>query len=135
MPRYTPRQRYLKDFGDEILPLVTPDTGKSGNNNYQKPAVDTELTDSSSPGEPVSTQKPGAYPAIPVQEYRGGPIEEIAVHYVRLNRIEENKATRKWQQEENIRSTELDFMLDLETLVKETAANPDSFEIQRKSNE
>ena len=50
MPRYTPWQRYFKDFGDEILPLVTPDTGKSGNNNYQKPAVDTELTDSSSPG-------------------------------------------------------------------------------------
>ena len=40
------------------------------------------------------------------------------------------KATRNRQQEYNIRSAELDFMLDLETLIKETAADPDQIEGQ-----
>ena len=72
----------------------------------------------------MATHEPGAYPAIPVQVYRDGPIEEIKNYvrnYVRINRIVEQKAKRNRQQEENIRSGKLDFMLDLETL----AADPD----------
>ena len=37
---------------------------------------------------------------------------------------------RNPQQEENVRSAELDFMLDLETLIKETTAEPDLIEVQ-----
>ena len=77
----------------------------------------------------MATREPEAYPAIPVQEYIDGPIEEIAVHYVRINRIVEKKTKRNRQQEYNIRSAELDFMLDLETLIKETAADPDLIEL------
>ena len=91
---------------------------------------ETESTASSTPEEPVTTQDPGAYPAIPVQEFRDGPIEEIAVRYVRINRVIENKAIRNKKQEDNIRAAELDFMLDLETLIKETAADPDLIELQ-----
>ena len=76
------------------------------------------------------TQERGAYPAIPVQEYRNGPFEEIAVHCVRINRNIENKAAPNQQQEENVRSAELDFMIDLETLLKETAADPNLIEVQ-----
>ena len=76
----------------------------------------------------MATHEPGAYPAIPVQEYRDGPIEEIAVHYVRINRIVEEKAKHK-KQEDNVRSAKLDFMLDLETLIKETAADPELIEL------
>ena len=65
-----------------------------------------------------------------MQEYRDGPIEEIAVHYVRIKKIIETKAPRHRQQEDNIRSAELYFMLDLETLIKETAADPDLTEVQ-----
>ena len=65
-----------------------------------------------------------------MQEYRDGPIEEIAVHYVRVNKIIETKAPRNRQEEDNIRSAELDFMLDLETLIKETAGDPDLVDVQ-----
>ena len=77
----------------------------------------------------VATHDPGVYPAIPVQEYHNCPIEEIAEHYVKINRVVEEKAKRNDQQEDNVRSAELDFMLDLETLIKETAANPDLIEL------
>ena len=68
----------------------------------------------------MTTHEPGAYPAIPVQEYRDGPIDDIAVHYVQINRVVEQEAARNKQQEDNIRAAELDVMLDLETLIKET---------------
>ena len=77
----------------------------------------------------MTIHEPGAYPAIPVQDYRDGPIEDIAVHYVRINRVVEQKATRNKQQEDNSRAAELDFMLDLETLIKETTADPDLIEL------
>ena len=67
---------------------------------------------------------------IPVQEFRGRPIKEIAVRYVRINRVIENKAIRNKKQEDNVRAAELDFMLDLETLIKETAADLDLIELQ-----
>ena len=73
----------------------------------------------------MATHEPGAYPAIPVQECRDGPVDEIAVPYVRINCIVEQKAKRNRQQEDNIRSAELDSMLDLETLTKETLADLD----------
>ena len=41
----------------------------------------------------------------------------------------EQKATRNKQQEDNIRAAELDFVLDLETLIKETAADTDLIEL------
>ena len=64
-----------------------------------------------------------------VQEYRNGQIEEIAVHYVGINCIVEEKAKRNKQQEDNVRSAELDCMLNLETLIKETAAYPEFIEL------
>ena len=85
---------------------------------------------SSTPEEPVTTQEPGAYPAISVQHFRDGPIEEIAVRYVRINRVLKNKAVRNEKQEDNVRAAELDFILDLETLIKEAAVDPDLIELQ-----
>ena len=49
----------------------------------------------------MATPETGAYPAIPVQEYLDGPIEEIAVHYLRINRIVEEQTKRNKQQEDN----------------------------------
>ena len=51
------------------------------------------------------------------------------VHYVRINRVVEEKAKRNKQQGDNVRSAELDFMEALETLIKETAADPDLIEL------
>ena len=121
---------YFKDFGDEIPPRATRNTETNHNIITIKPTTDTESTASSSIEKPVTTQDQGAYPAIPVQEYRDGPIEEIAVHYVRINCIIEKRAARNRQQEDNVRSAELDLMLDLETLIKETSADPDLIEVQ-----
>ena len=77
----------------------------------------------------MATHEPGAYPAKPVQEHRDGPIEETAIHYVRINRVVEEKAKRNKQQEGNVGSAELEFMLDLELLIKETAADPELIEL------
>ena len=125
------RGGYLKNFGDEIP--QAPGTSTDANPeliSIQNTAQDTESTVYSRPEEPVPTHEPGSYPAIPVQDYRDGPIEEIAVHYVRINKVVETKATRNRHQEDNIRSAELHFMLDLETLIKETAADTDLNEVQ-----
>ena len=84
-------------------------------------------TVSPSPEKSVTTQK---HTATSEQEKGDAPIEEIAVHYDRMNRIIENEAVRNRQQEENVRSAELDFMFDLKTLIKETAANPDMIDVQ-----
>ena len=122
---------YFKNIEDEIP--QTSDTSSEINTetiNTQKPAPDTESTVSSSPEEPVITEEPGSYPAIPVQDYREGPIEEIAVQYIRINKVIETKAPTNRQQEDNIRAAELDFMLEMETLIKETAADPDIIEVQ-----
>ena len=77
----------------------------------------------------MATHEPEVYPAIPVQDYRDGPIEDIAVHYVRTNQVVERKATKNKQQENNVRAAELDIMLNLETLIKDTAADPDLIEL------
>ena len=66
----------------------------------------------------MATHEPGVNPAKPVQDYRDGPIEDTAVHYVRIKRVVEQKATRNKQQEDNVRAAELDVMLNLETLIK-----------------
>ena len=122
---------YFNNFGDEIPQTpgtsveTTPETIST-----QKAAPDTLSTVSSSPEEPVITEEPGSYPAIPVHENSDSPIEEIAVHYVRINKLIETKAPRNRQQEENIRSAELDFMLDLEMLIKITAADAVLIELQ-----
>ena len=41
----------------------------------------------------------------------------------------EQKPARNKQQEDNIRAGDMDLMLDLETLIKETAADPDMIEL------
>ena len=90
----------------------------------------TKSTVSSTPEEPVTAQESGAYPFIPVKDFTDGPIEEIAVHYVRINRVIENKAVKNKKQEDNVRAAEFDSMLDMETLIRETAADPDLIELQ-----
>ena len=103
---------YFQNFGDEIPQTSgTPTEIKPETITTQKLAPDTESTVSSSPEEPVITKEPGSCPAIPVQDYRDGPIEEIAVHYVRINNVIKTKAPRNRQQEDNIRAAELDFCL------------------------
>ena len=107
---------YFHYFGDEIpqrQPQEQQQQLEETINNPQENNKDTESTTSNNSEHAMATHEPGAYPAVPVQEYRDGPIEEIAVHYVRINRIVEQKAKRNRQQEDNIRSAELDFMLDL----------------------
>ena len=70
----------FKDFRDEIPTATGPSTETNPDTiSIQKVIHDTESTVSSTPEEPTTTQEPGTYPAIPVQEYRDGPIEEIAV--------------------------------------------------------
>ena len=107
---------YIRNFGDEI-PRRSENTEQGNNNNENR---DTESTISSNTEEAVTKHEPGSYPAQPFQECRDGPIEDIAFHYVRINRVVEQKAARNKQEEDNIRAAELDFMLDLET-----AAGPD----------
>ena len=71
---------YFNDFGDEIPTTTGPYTETNPDRiSIQKVIHDTESTVSSTPKKPTTTQEPGTYPAIPVQEYRDGPIEEIAV--------------------------------------------------------
>ena len=115
---------YFNHLGDEIPHIPGTSTETIAETvNTPKTAQVTESTVSSTPEEPVTTQEPGSYPAIPVQQNRDGPIEGIAVRYVRINEVIETKAIRNRQQGDNIRSAELDSMLDLETLIKETAAD------------
>ena len=134
---------YFEDFGDNILArnqnqLNPPQPNENDrneerndnptdelpeeneNNNPNVEIMDTNSNISSTyDREPPTMKEPGSYPAIPVPEYREGPIEEIAVHYVRINKIVEKKQPRNKIQEDNVRTAELDFMLDLETLIKE----------------
>ena len=79
--------------------------------------MDTNLNISSTyDREPLTMKEPGSYPAIPVHEYREGPIEEIAVHQVRINKIEEKKQPRNEVQDDNSRSAALHSMLDVHTV-------------------
>ena len=110
----------FRDFGDEI-----PQRTRQDDETHR----DAESTTSNNSEEAVAAHEPGAYPAIRVQEYRDCPIEEIAVHYVRINRVVETKAKRNKQQEDSVRSAELDFMLDLESLIKVTTADPELIEL------
>ena len=114
------RGGYFRDFGDEIPQRTGQD---------EETHRDAESITSNNSKEAVATHEPGAYPAIPVQEYRDGPIEEIAVHYVRINRVVVTKVKRNKEQDDNVRSAKLDFMLDLETLIKETTADPELIEL------
>ena len=42
----------------------------------------------------------------------------------------QKQKTKKKQKEDNVRAAELDFMHNLETLIKETAADPDLIKLQ-----
>ena len=70
-PRHTSWRRIFQKFEDEIPTRATLTT---------------------------SHTETGAYTAIPAQKNRDGPIEEITVHFVLINRIIENKAVRNRQQ-------------------------------------
>ena len=67
---------YFRDFGDE-KPQRPENTEQENSNNENR---DTESATSSNTEEAVTIHEPGAYPAIPVQENRDSPIEDIAVH-------------------------------------------------------
>ena len=120
----------FQNFGDEIPQRQTTEQQQQTKRNEppRKNEInrDTECTTSNNSEEAVTTHELGTYPAITVQEYRDGLIEEIAVHYVRINRVVEEKAKRNKQQEDNVRSADLDFMLDLETIIKEGPSIPTS---------
>ena len=85
---------YFRNFGDQTPqgPQEPQEPGTSAE-TPKETSKDAESTISSAPEEPVITQEPGAYPAFPVQQFRDGPVEEIAVQYVRINWVVENKAT------------------------------------------
>ena len=117
----TYRRSYFRNFGDKTPPRPQNQEQMDSNEANR----DAESTVSANLDGAVTTHEPRVYPAIPVQNYRDGPIEDIAVHYVRINRKVDQKATRNKQQDFSVRAAELDFMLDLETLFKETAADPD----------
>ena len=101
MPRHTLEGRYFKDFNDEVSPAPGTSTETNPYTISTQKYQDTESPVSSTPEEPTSTQEPETYPAIPVQKYRDGPIEEIAVHYVRINRVIE----KKQQETDSMRTT------------------------------
>ena len=129
MPRHTPWGRILQAF--QVIPPM-PGTSTETNPDTmgtQKIIQDSEWMVPSTLEEPTITQELGTYPAIPVQQYQDGPIEKVAVSYVRITRVFEKKAIRNRQQEDNIQSAEY-FMFDLETLIKETATDPDVIEVQ-----
>ena len=117
---------FSRNFGDKTPPKPQNQEQPKRNNEATS---DTESITASNQDEDVATHEPGVFPANPVQENRDSPIEDIAVHYVRINRVVEQKANRNKQREDNVRAAELDFMLDLETLIKETAAEPDLIEL------
>ena len=84
---------YFRSFGDEIPQRTTQDqTNREEFPHENETHRDAESTNSNNSEEAVATHEPGAYPAIIVQENRDSPIEEIAVHYVRINCIVEEKA-------------------------------------------
>ena len=90
---------YFKSFGDQLPreqrePVTLAETPLETNR-------ETESTASSTPEEPVTTQKLGAYPAIPIQEFIDGPIEEIAVRYVRINRSYRKQSRQKQETRRN----------------------------------
>ena len=77
---------YFQGFGDEIPQRQLQEQQQQPANILEN-NKDTESTTSNNSEDAVATHEPGAYPAIPVQEYRDGPMKEIACHYVRINRI------------------------------------------------
>ena len=71
---------YFRDLGDKIPQRITRDQTKGEETRRENETHrDAETTTSNNVEEAVATREPGAYPAVPVQEYLGGPIEEIAV--------------------------------------------------------
>ena len=114
---------YFRIFDHEIPPRPQNQDQTDKNNETGR---DTESTTSSNQEKAVATQEPGVYPAMPVQDYRDGPIEDIAV---RINRVLEKKATRNKQRERNVRAAELGLHSRPTTLIKVTAAEPDLIEL------
>ena len=87
---------YFQNFGDEIPQRQTTEQQQQTERNEppreNEIIKDTESITSNNSEEAIATHEPGTYPAIPLQEYRDGPIEEIAVENVRINRVVEEKA-------------------------------------------
>ena len=84
---------------------------KNSKNPVHRPTYRWKQTEKPSQWSPPTppTQEPGAYPSIPVQDFRDGPIEEIAARYVRINRVIENEDVRNEKQEDNVRAAELNI--------------------------
>ena len=86
---------YFRDFGDEKPQRAKQDPAKREETKLEnEPHRVAKSTISSYSEEAVATHKPGAYPAIRVQEYRDGPIEKIAVHY-RLSEEKQKETSNK----------------------------------------
>ena len=97
----------FRDFDNEAPQRTTQDQHKTNRNETHRKNEaqrDAKSTTSNNSEETVATHELGAYHAIPVQEYRDCPIEEIAVHYVSINHVVEEKAKRKKQQEDDVRT-------------------------------
>ena len=113
---------YFRDFGDEISQRTAQDkTNRNETLREKETNRDAESNTSNNSKEAVATHEPGVCRAIPVKEYRDGPIEERAVHYVR----KKPRRRREGKTKQTARaSAEVDFLLDLETVTNETAADP-----------
>ena len=87
---------YFRDFGDEILQRITQNQmNREETHRENETHRDAESSICNNSEETVATHEPGAYLALPVQEYRDGPIEEIAVHYELINRVVEQNETQQ----------------------------------------
>ena len=126
-------EEYIQSFGDEILQTQTTEQQQQTERNEppreNETNRNTESTTSNNSEETVVTHERRHIPSNTGPRIQRRTNRKIAVHYVRINRVVEEKAKRNEQQEDNVRSAELDFMLDLETIIKETAADLDLIEL------
>ena len=95
------RSNYLG--GSYLKSLAVKSYGTKGQpqaHSQTRTYLDTKSRVLSTSREPVTAYEPGAYPAIPVHEYRDEPLDEIAVHYVPLKCIVKKETTRNKQPED-----------------------------------
>ena len=83
---------YFRNFSLEIPQRPTQEQEQANGNETPRDNEtnrDAESTTSNNSEDAVATHETGAYPAIPVEDYRNLPIEEIAVHCLIMNRVVE----------------------------------------------
>ena len=91
--------------------------------NYDKEQNSTVSSESE-----VVVESSQDYPAVKVHEYGDG--ESKIISYIRINRVAETNFTSTQRAEENVRKAEMDFMLDLQSIIKETAADPEILKVK-----